>query len=75
MRQDESEQPQVVVADAHDEARKQRMTGEKENGRRVRAAAELVEAAGQRFHPFRGGLDYAFIPFGMRGVLSACGGS
>ena len=31
----------------------------------------MVEAAGQRFHPFRGGLDYAFIPFGMRGVLSA----
>jgi hypothetical protein len=22
----------------------------------------VVEAAGQRFHPFRDGLDYAFIP-------------
>jgi hypothetical protein len=43
---------------------------EKRNGRR-NGGRGLVEAAGQRFHPFRGGLDYAFIPFGMRGVLSA----
>ena len=40
-------------------------------------AASLVEAAGQLFHPFRDGLDYAFIlhrpkAMGrMRGVLSA----
>ena len=36
---------------------------------------EVVEAAGQPFRFFRGGLDYAFIPCGMRSVLSALGGS
>src|SRR5216117_3494608 len=38
----------------------QRPSRQKENGR-LAAAAELVEAAGQLFHPFRDGLDYAFI--------------
>jgi hypothetical protein len=38
----------------------------KEDGH-LAVAVGLVEAAGQLFHPFRGGLDYAFIP------LPGCG--
>jgi hypothetical protein len=30
----------------------------------------MVEAAGQLIHTFRYGLDYTFIPLGMRSVLS-----
>ncbi len=30
----------------------------------------VVEVAGQRFQFFRTGLDYAFIPYGMQGVLA-----